>query len=38
MKITTICLVRHGETDWNVIEKLQGRPCVESDRRRLCRR
>lgn len=25
MKITTICLVRHGETDWNVIEKLQGR-------------
>ncbi|MBM7661198.1 putative phosphatase [Bacillus mesophilus] len=23
--MTTICLVRHGETDWNVIGKLQGR-------------
>lgn len=25
MKITLICLVRHGETDWNVLGKLQGR-------------
>lgn len=25
MKITTICLVRHGETDWNLKGKLQGR-------------
>ena len=25
MKITIICLVRHGETDWNVLGKLQGR-------------
>jgi uncharacterized phosphatase len=23
--MTTICLIRHGETDWNVIGKLQGR-------------
>lgn len=23
--MTTICLVRHGETDWNAIGKLQGR-------------
>jgi uncharacterized phosphatase len=25
IKITSICLVRHGETDWNAIGKLQGR-------------
>ena len=25
MKITKICLVRHRETDWNVLGKLQGR-------------
>ena len=25
MKITIICLVRHGETDWNALGKLQGR-------------
>jgi uncharacterized phosphatase len=25
IKITTICLVRHGETEWNLIGKLQGR-------------
>lgn len=25
LKITSICLVRHGETDWNALGKLQGR-------------
>lgn len=25
MTITSICLVRHGETDWNVMGKIQGR-------------
>ncbi|WP_332649889.1 histidine phosphatase family protein [Lysinibacillus sp. 54212] len=27
--MTRICLVRHGETDWNVLGKLQGRTDVE---------
>lgn len=25
MKITIICLIRHGETEWNALGKLQGR-------------
>lgn len=27
--ITTICIVRHGETDWNLSGKLQGREDIE---------
>ncbi len=26
--VTTVCLVRHGETDWNRLGKLQGREDV----------
>jgi uncharacterized phosphatase len=24
LKLTTICLIRHGETEWNAVRKLQG--------------
>jgi uncharacterized phosphatase len=27
--LTTICIVRHGETDWNSLGKLQGREDIE---------
>jgi uncharacterized phosphatase len=28
-KATTICIIRHGETDWNSLGKLQGREDIE---------
>ncbi|MCL1631226.1 histidine phosphatase family protein [Sporolactobacillus sp. CPB3-1] len=31
--MTTICLVRHGETDWNAIGKLQGREDIPLNER-----
>ena len=27
--VTTICMIRHGETDWNSLGKLQGREDIE---------
>ncbi|MFT8871850.1 MAG: histidine phosphatase family protein [Sporolactobacillus sp.] len=31
--MTTICLVRHGETDWNAMGKLQGREDIPLNKR-----
>ena len=33
IKITTICLVRHGETNWNALGKLQGRTDIPLNKR-----